>query len=199
MNIKYDFDFININKISGFQLGDGFVEKHDLDDFFSAINSVISWSSNSIYKNCFKGLEIRLTDCPGDNIFAHVDADPFTKVIFIEMNVLDMIYSYKDSVINKIIFKKDDVTLFQYICFFLLHELGHIVHCQMVIQGFMNLYDKMEEYSYKYLPFHLSLENKYDFYLSDETEIQKEYRRIPSEKAADGFAFSYFKKIKRLN
>jgi len=195
MKIRFDFDFVDEVKQEGFSFGDDYITSQEIKDIFSAANSVRTWAQNSIFKNCFDKIDIFLSDCPAENFLAQVDADPFTKKVYVEANVLDMIFHYRNSPINSILFKKD-VTLFQYACFFLLHELGHIVHCHLQMNDSKSLYEKMEDYSFKYDHFHHSLFLKYGY--ADGYEVQKAYRTIPSERTADAFAKKYFKNIKRL-
>jgi hypothetical protein len=198
MNIYYDFDFFSEKKRSDLQIGTRLVTKKEQEIIFSAIYAVVDWTKRCIYQKLYKGIELHLTDYPGNDVLAKVDEEPYLEKVFIEINILNLIHTYYESHFKYIVFNKD-ISLFDFTAFFFLHELGHIVHAQLVIKKGKTIFKKMEDYNEKYLGYQRSLEQKYGYFYDDrkkEIYAQKDYRRIPSEKFSDSFAFSYLPYIK---
>jgi hypothetical protein len=169
------------------------LEPEDIKNLLKKIKDVCTWTSSSIYRSCFEDVYVVLHDTP-INEYAYVDIDPYTKKVYVSINLYSLIDEfYHNDFFKFLIFKTSDITLETYILFFLLHELGHIVHCQLVIPGKNSLYEKFQFHYFRYHYYLEHLDKKYEKYNYDDISeiIQKKYRKIPSEKVADDFAFRH--------
>lgn len=201
MEVYYDFDFLDNKEEDFLNLFE--INKTEVEIVLKAIKEVNLWSKKSIYKNCFTNVFIVLTDCPADNNFAFVDINETLQKIYIEINILNVIKDQQEGMLSKIIFK-EKVSLYKFVVFFLLHELAHIVHFQLEMSGKISSCEKFEEHYNKYLHMHKTFQRKNEkdmkhlYFEGDEItenkikyKLQKKYRKIPTEKFADNFAFRY--------
>lgn len=195
MKIIKDFDFFQKVKKDAFKKMFE-MEPYVMRESLKKIETIVKWTKKSVYKNILKNVDLVVMDCPVSNEFAYVDCDPYTKRVYICMNLVSLYHDYKHNHgLNRIVFKKEPVSFCDYVSFFLLHEIGHIVHISLVTSGNRTMYDKFEEHFFKYKSTFKKLEKM--FVATEDIEknyqIQKKYRQLPTEKVADSFAYRYIK------
>lgn len=196
MKIYYDFDFID-DTASDIQLGDYVFMRKDIQIAMYALEESIRKLKQSIYSKCFKEVYLVLTDCPAEAI-EYVDVDEMNQKLQIHLNILSLIWDYHcNSLYRRIIFKDkwQEIDLYTYVSFFFFHECGHIVHAQISSPNSKKIVDKFEAVVTKYQHFHQSLDLKFNLHSrhllqgSEYEKLERAYRKIPSEKVADHFAF----------
>lgn len=199
MMIIEDFEFYVKEKMDTFNMNFS-ITKKEFETGRKAVKEARKFIKETEYKDFFKEVYIVLTDLPINNEFAEVNADKYTGHVFIHLNLVSLIYEYKNkqSVLMDIIFKEKPM-LHDFILFFLFHEMGHIIHAQIEGKEKESLYEKINLIDKKYKFLYEKFDTTYQDILYEENnkKLQKAYRIIFPEQIADTYAHILLKEFKK--
>lgn len=194
MKIKEEFEFIyEKGKYIEKYLG---IKKSNMLEAKKAIHETIVWLENSPFRKMMDSLIIHIEDLPIKGVLAFIGTNEGNDEISIYINVTDLVDDYEKDNYKLDFFFKEKISCAEYTIFIFLHEIGHLVHALLQSVNSKSPKEKMEEYIMKYEQYYEKFENKYLDLQS--VQAKRAYRKIPSEKTADSFAWAYWKEIDSL-